>query len=486
MWQRPDFLVPSLNGTPYSHKPPLLFWLIHLGWWIFGVNEWWPRLVPALFALACLFLTARIGRILWPDSSKLPLTIPHLLLAIIFWSFYATLVMFDILVTFFTIISLLGLFHVTWGRSIRGWLLTSLGLGLGLLSKGPVIFVSVLPVALLAPWWAKNKKTCRWPNWYAGVLTAILLSVIIGLLWAVPAARSGGEAYAHAILWGQTAGRIIHSFAHPRPWWWYLPWLPLLLLPWSLCRALWRSLIRLDFRESGNRFCLAWIIPPLLVFSLLSGKQPHYLLPLIPAFALLFGRLLEEETILRRDHIPYALFLFFLGISWLLIPGLAKSINLPQWMSGFNPLIGFLMIIFGIILVLFPFREPFKNAIVYSGISIMILIILHIGVLKTAAPYYDCRPLANILHKFQEEGLPIAHIGDYDGQYQFLGRLKKPLQVIPRNGLTDWLKTHPQGRAILYVKNWPVSLKARVEYVHPFRGKFAVIVTKAAKNKTQP
>src|SRR4029453_17373441 len=50
MWTRGDFLVPHLNGLPYSDKPPLLFWLCHLGWWLFGVNEWWPRLVPAVFS----------------------------------------------------------------------------------------------------------------------------------------------------------------------------------------------------------------------------------------------------------------------------------------------------------------------------------------------------------------------------------------------------------------------------------------------------
>ena len=40
MWLRGDFLVPYINGEPYSHKPPLLFWLIQLGWFLFGVNDW--------------------------------------------------------------------------------------------------------------------------------------------------------------------------------------------------------------------------------------------------------------------------------------------------------------------------------------------------------------------------------------------------------------------------------------------------------------
>ena len=39
MWTGGDYLVPHLNGETYSHKPPLLFWLMNLSWWIFGVND---------------------------------------------------------------------------------------------------------------------------------------------------------------------------------------------------------------------------------------------------------------------------------------------------------------------------------------------------------------------------------------------------------------------------------------------------------------
>ena len=48
MWSQGDFVLPTLNGEAYSHKPPLLFWIIHAGWAAFGVNEWWPRLVAPL------------------------------------------------------------------------------------------------------------------------------------------------------------------------------------------------------------------------------------------------------------------------------------------------------------------------------------------------------------------------------------------------------------------------------------------------------
>ena len=50
MWWRGDFLLPWLNGEPYSHKPPLLFWLIHALWALFGVSELAARF-PAFWCL---------------------------------------------------------------------------------------------------------------------------------------------------------------------------------------------------------------------------------------------------------------------------------------------------------------------------------------------------------------------------------------------------------------------------------------------------
>src|SRR6185312_2993924 len=54
MWNGGNYLVPHLNGIPYHHKPPLLFWLMTLGWAVFGVSETWARLVAPLFGLGTL------------------------------------------------------------------------------------------------------------------------------------------------------------------------------------------------------------------------------------------------------------------------------------------------------------------------------------------------------------------------------------------------------------------------------------------------
>jgi len=57
MFRGGDYLVPHLNGIEYHHKPPLLFWVITLGWHVIGVSEVWGRLVAPLFSLGSLLLT---------------------------------------------------------------------------------------------------------------------------------------------------------------------------------------------------------------------------------------------------------------------------------------------------------------------------------------------------------------------------------------------------------------------------------------------
>ncbi|HEX7970732.1 MAG TPA: glycosyltransferase family 39 protein, partial [Thiobacillus sp.] len=71
MWLRGDFLVPFKNGEPYSHKPPFMFWMFQAGWAVFGVNEWWPRLVLPLFSAGALLLTYLLARRLWPQHDGL-------------------------------------------------------------------------------------------------------------------------------------------------------------------------------------------------------------------------------------------------------------------------------------------------------------------------------------------------------------------------------------------------------------------------------
>ena len=475
MWRDGNFLVPHLNGETYSHKPPLLFWMINLGWGIFGVNDWWPPMVAPLFGLGSLYLTRALARQLWPERAETALAAPFVLFGGVFWALYTTLTMFDMILTFFTLVGLTGVVLAWRGSGPRGFALLALGIGLGVLTKGPAILVHVLPVALLAPWWGPGLGPERgpgWGRWYGGVLAAIVLGVALALAWALPAARAGGEDYAQAIFWGQSAGRMVDSFAHGRPWWWFAAILPPMVLPWTLWPPLWRGLAGLPWRDGGVRFCLGWFAAVFVVFSLISGKQPHYLLPLFPALALLAARALPGLARPQDLRLPgLAAVAAWVGA----FIYLENAGRLPAVLDGAAAPWALMAAAAWVACVIPPAPRPAAQVAVLAGLSAVMVAALHLTLGPPLGKTYDLRPLAARIGAWERDGIPLAHFGKYHGQYQFLGRLEKPMAVI---GVVDpderdWLARHPGGKVVSYRKT-PIESPSPV-YIQPYRGGYVIV-----------
>ena len=97
-------------------------------------------------------LLVRLTRKLEPElPDAADRTLPFL--SGLLWVTYSTLVLFDTLLTACVLLALLGLVEVWRGGALRGWMAYGAGVGLGLLAKGPVVLIHVLPAAVLAPWW---------------------------------------------------------------------------------------------------------------------------------------------------------------------------------------------------------------------------------------------------------------------------------------------------------------------------------------------
>jgi len=469
MWQRAGFLVPYLNGSAYSHKPPLLFWLMQAGWWLWGVSEWWPRLVHPLAGALALWLTLRLSRRLWPEAEGPAALAPGLVFGTAVWLLFLTAVQFDLLLVVCTLLAMLALLHAA-GGSRLGWLGVGLALGLGGLTKGPVILLHVLPAALAAPFWAEREA--GWGRWYLGLLLAVVVGAGVTLAWALPAGWAGGEAYRNAIFWGQTAGRVTDSFAHAEPWWWYLPLLPLGLLPWSLWPRLWRAIPRRGLLgDRGVRFLLAWAMPVLGLLSLVSGKQLKYLLPVVPALALLAARWLDTADSAESRESPW------LAGLCLVVPGLAAAAGplLPQlgaakWLAQMSVWWGLGLIALGMLVMRLP-RQPLQRLVpatlVAGTLSLVILSVALAGVAKRA---YDLSEVARRIAEYQSSGHPVLNVGKYHGQYQFLGRLTHPLdQADSKKSVLDWVASHPDGYVIIYGRSRE-DVPAEADYAQLYRG----------------
>jgi 4-amino-4-deoxy-L-arabinose transferase-like glycosyltransferase len=454
MWQRGDFLVPHLNGEAYSHKPLLLQWSMHLAWLLGGVHDWTTRLVAPLFGLANLFLIASLARRLWPERHDTHTLAPLILLSFPVWALWTTLTLYDMLVACFTLLGLLGIWRSAQGETWPGRLLTGFAIGGGVLSKGPVILLLILPTALLAPWWiAKRPARGRW-SWYLGLLGSVLLGAALALAWAIPAGIAGGEGYRHAIFWGQSAGRIAHSFAHGRPFWWYGAILPMLLFPWVFRVSLWRSRPVAKFKaDHGLRFCLAHLGGVTLLLSLVSGKQVHYLLPVLPTAALILARLLPESdrSRFRLDQAWLGGLLALLAAGLLALPHLPGDWGEAGKIVTAAPLAPELALLAIGAALIFWHPATALSALKVSAYALIGFVVLaHPIYWESSRPRYDMAALGARLHVLQSQGKPVAYWGKYSGDFQFAGRLAGPLAVLlTERELDGWLAANPAGYVVI-------------------------------------
>ena len=487
MWLEGHYLVPHLNGEPYSHKPPLLFWLINLGWWAFGVNEWWPRLIAPATGLASLFLAARLAAALWPSVGAARRFAPPLLFGGLYWALFTTLTMFDMLLALFTLLALLGLVRAARRGGFGGFALAGLAIGLGVLAKGPAILVHVLPAAVAAPWWAGRLDGATTPvrlggRWAIGVAAAVAIGAAIGLAWAVPAGSAGGPEYRDAILWGQSAGRMLDSFAHAEPWWLYVVVLPALLLPWTVWPLAWRAARRLGahWGDGGVRLCAVWFVAALLIFSTISGKQFHYLLPELPALTLLLARLLAAEADAPPrpgDAIPPALLAALAGAAVVALPWVTALKAEAPWLDHLAAGWGLALIAAGAALVAAGRLNLAARLSMLAATAAVAVVAAHLALKPVLAAFYDLRPVAGRLAEWEGQGIALANFGKYHGQYHFLGRLKKPIAVVgvAASDERDFLAAHPTGRIVAYHDTLPERGGAKPVEVFRFRSRVIAV-----------
>lgn len=487
IWQSGDWISLRLNGELYGHKPPLLFWLVNAGWHLFGVSEWWPRVLTALFAFGTLGLAARLARRLAPGRADVAAIALFVTGASLYWMAFTGALMFDTMLSFFV---LLGIGAAAWagaGGGTRAWALAGLAMGLGILTKGPVALLHVLPVALLGPlWWRESLEPGAAPpsaaGWYGGVALAVAVAAAVALAWAIPTAVAGGEAFRREIFWSQSADRIATTTHHLQPWWFYVVTLPALLAPWLFLPTVWRGLPALarPGRAIRLRFLLCWLVPVLLAFSAFRGKQVQYLLPLVPGLALVVGGALAARggALRRWELLVPAAFFGLLAAALPIVARQPRAAHLLQsedmrsvWLSA--AVLG----VAAIAIATAPRASAVRSAARIGGAAVLALAGLYFGVGRAAFDAYDVHPISRHLAALQQAGHPIAHADKYHGQFQFIGRLTQPLAALPqREAMLDWASRHPDGRVVLYSRA-PLTHAggADAEFVQRFRGRYVSV-----------
>ncbi len=484
MWNSGQFLVPINNGVPYSHKVPLLFWLIHAGWAVGGVGDVWPRLLEVLIGAGVLLLAQRLARVLFPREPQVARLTPWLLAAFSYAFLFGLQIMYETLLA----LCVLAALNALVGRDVgqRPWFAGfALAVAAGLMSKGPVMLLHVAFPFLLGPLWHPWARKLP-GQWYGRGGLALLGACAILLCWVIPAALAGGEAYRQELLFMQTAGRVVESFDHAQPWWWYASVTPLLLLPWLLWPRAWQALARVVTGRGGVGAGMlgCWLLPTGIAFSLVSGKQVYYLLPELAGVAMLLAAGLGDSERRRArswwwsGNWLLALVAFGLSVALLLAPGwvadgriqasdFIEFTRASPWFAVAAALLGFAL--------LWPMRNLAQVVRQVSTVSIIGACIAYMMFAQTLWQRFDLTPAAVQVSAFQRHGIAVAHFRLYENQFQFLGRLQQPLLVLDDATVSEWARRHVQGRLVYTTRNLDPADLAHADLVQPYRGEWLLI-----------
>ncbi len=317
MLERGDWVTPWWNGERFFDYPVWGYWMVGLSFRLFGVSEWAARLPVALAASAVV--VAGFGLMLaWSPAGEAGR--PRVLRAAVAagviattpgWIGWGRTSTTDMFLSSAISLALFGFLLAhrhrshPW-RSALGRAAMALFAGIAVLAKGPVglLLPGLVVVVFLL-------LTDHWRSWlrWRSLLAMVALFLGVSAPWYTAAAVVNGGDFLGGFLGFSNLQRFTTVlYDHPGPPWFYLPWLVLLVLPWSLFLPLaiaaqgfwrlrrWRSGSANPADEEGapaelGLFLLLWMVLVVAFFSAAATKLPGYILPALPAASLLVALL---------------------------------------------------------------------------------------------------------------------------------------------------------------------------------------------------
>jgi 4-amino-4-deoxy-L-arabinose transferase-like glycosyltransferase len=455
-----DWVIPHLNGLAYIEKPPLQYWATALSYSLFGVTQFSARLYTALSALGTIALVGGLAARLWGASVawRTAAILPGMLIFLVL----GQLLTLDMSLTFFMTGSLVAFVMAQHAARPLGWMLLAwAAAALGVLTKGLV--AAGIPAAVLILYSLWTRDVAPWRRLYLRLGVPLLLAITVPWHW-IAAGRL--HDFLQFFFVREHFARYFTPVSHREESWWFFGAVFLAgSAPWTvsairvMCGG-WRRPPRahegIRGLNPGNgagfetvRFLWIWVIFIGVFFSLSDSKLMPYLLPAMPALALLIGAL--PSATLKRDLRLTAILTILAGV----IFGLA-SLHWAQVLAGssrieyFLPLahplgrMALLLAISGAFVMIRCAREVTRAA-VFLGVSWCLTWLLLVRAAATVAPVYSGASLAAGL-PLAERAAPFYSVGVYDQSLVFY--LRRSVTLVAYRGELDYGLTQTPGAEI--------------------------------------
>jgi 4-amino-4-deoxy-L-arabinose transferase-like glycosyltransferase len=313
MFLRHDLISPTLGGHLWFEKPALLYWMMIASFKLFGVSEWSARLpaaVSGLLTIAAVWCIGSRAERSSPGERPRNLGFYSALaaatsLGIVVFSRAAS---FDIILTMTTTWALAFFMIYELEENTKfGWLLLVgfyFFVGLSLLAKGLVGIV--IPISVIGAYYLFRRRLPS-PKIFRSLFWGVPLALAVAASWYAPVIwRHGWPFIDQFIIQHHFARYVTSKYHHTKPAYYFLLIFPLLCLPWTafLIGGLrkadrerwWKNVRSTNGINKSLIFAVAWFVFPVIFFSFSNAKLPGYILPVLPAAALIVGERLSRVS----------------------------------------------------------------------------------------------------------------------------------------------------------------------------------------------
>jgi 4-amino-4-deoxy-L-arabinose transferase-like glycosyltransferase len=442
-----DWVIPHLNGLDYIEKPPLQYWATGMMYRLFGVNEFSARLYTALTALGTValigLLAARIGGgdAGWRAAAVLSGMIMVIVLG--------QLVTLDMSLTFYMTASLTGfLLAQRPGQASVKWMLMAwIGAALGVLSKGLV--AAAIPAAVLVIYSLCTRDVAPWLRlkWPWG----LPLFLIVTVPWHWLAAARLDDFLQFFFVHEHFARYLTKVADRQEPWWFFGMVFLIGTIPWTVpaLRVIfsgWRDRA-LQGQFSPTFFLWIWVLFVGVFFSLSDSKLMPYILPAMPALAVLIAML--PIATLKRDFLITSVLTACVGLGLLVasfyLPALIPaSANRPYFLLLAKPIreVAALLLVSGAFVWAQGARDA-TRAGVFLGVGWCLAGLLLLRTATLLAPVYSGIDLANAV-PLADRDAPLYSVRTYDQSLPFY--LQRTVMLVGYRGELDYgLRRAPSG-----------------------------------------
>lgn len=338
-----NYLVPNLDDEPGRvNKPPLFYWASVAASKVGGGFTLTTFRIPGGFcAIGVLLVMLAWGCVL--GSPRQGLLAAAFLAMTYMFILQARRGSFEMMLTFFSSLSLLACYCLARAPSYRMAFVAAVAFGLGFLTKAtPILLFVPLPVAVWLIMAHRGKDLLKWQVWAFS-----LLAILVGISWyiAIFARPDLRQTVISEMLlpFGVKVQAVKSTAEHKEPMWFFLVQIWRIAFPISLLIPLvgfhvWKK--RFYPADSGWRLLFVAFAVAFVVFSIIPQKQDHYLLPALPVLALLAAdaAIWAAEALTAKARLLLTVPLALLGtvglvLAVILTVGFRMVGDLPLWFS---------------------------------------------------------------------------------------------------------------------------------------------------------